>query len=86
MIYDRVSPKYISYMVGEAKMKLKCQYLCKKHDRTLKTLKLARKKVSKERVKPSFEYVKAKMYIEEDFRLNGFSGQTIRKLFEGLGV
>jgi len=86
MIYDRVSPKYISYMVGEAKMKLKCQYLCKKHGKTLETMKQARKRASKVNFRPSFEYVKAKMYIEEDFRLNGFSGQTVRKLFEGLGV
>jgi hypothetical protein len=86
MLYDRVSTKYISFMVGEAKRKLTLQYLCKKHERTLKTLKLARSKFSKQHFRPSFEYVKAQMYVEEDFRLNGYPAQMVREVFRVLGV
>jgi hypothetical protein len=86
MLYDRVSLKYISYMVGEAKRKVIFMYLCKKHERNFQALLKVRKTCNTHHSATSFEYLKVKMHIEEDFRLNGVSGQMVHVLFNSIGV
>ena len=86
MLYERVSPKYISYMVGKAKSRLTFLYLCKKHEKNLQALLKVRKTCSTHHSTTSFEYIKVKMKIEEDFRLNGVTSQMVQAVFRALGV
>ena len=82
MLYAQDSKKFISMMVGQAKMRLTFKMLFKKYSRRLRKLKHA--KLGK--CIQAYEYTRQKMTIKENFQRSGIPRALVDALLLELGV
>ena len=82
MLYAQDSKKFISMMVGQAKMRLMFKMLFKKHSGGLRNLKHSKLK----KCIQGYEYMRQKMTIKENFIRSGIPLALVDALLLELGV
>ena len=82
MLYAQDSKKFISLMVGQAKMRLTFKMLYKKYSGGLRNLKHSKLK----KCIQGYEYTRQRMVIKENFRRSGIPLALVDALLLELGV